>query len=210
MIKGDGFVLYSSPLINKTSRPIAFNVDISGFDSLTIEWSVHSFSTGYLHCCLGNINLYYDSKETEKNIDYSTLPISLSDLKSITSESRRCKYLTDKAGNTYNSAIFNDRDFLQSGNRPIFEYLLDSRYRKFECTLYIPDFSKSLGSVAMIAIADGIEVYRSPEMTVHSEPIEVEIDLSGCNDFQITFTTDSSYDSASSTLCLANAYLYLS
>ena len=210
VIKGDGFVLYSSPLMDKTSRPVAFNVDISGFERLVIEWRVYGITTSrHLKCCLGNIHLFYGSEGTVNNIDYSALPVSLLDLRGIGSESRRIEYLTDTVGNTYNLAIFNDRDHNQPRAIPIFEYLLDSKYRKFECTLYIPENHRPYNPMVMIAIADGNEIYRSPEMTEKSGSVGVEIDLSGCNDFQITFSGYVTSGSDGNTLCLANPYVYL-
>lgn len=210
VIKGDGFVLYSSPLMDKTSRPVAFNVDISGFERLVIEWRVYGITASrHLKCCLGNIHLFYGSEGTVNNNDYSALPISLLDLRGIGSDSRRIEYLTDTVGNTYNLAIYNDRDYSQSGAIPIFEYLLDSKYRKFECTLYIPENHRPSKPMVMIAIADGNEIYRSPEMTEKSGPVGVEIDLSGCNDFQITFSGYVTSGSDGNTLCLANPYVYL-
>ena len=212
VIKGDGFILYSSPLMNKISRPVAFNVDISGFDKLTIEWRVFGTSlTDHLDSCLGNVRLYYSGENQDNSKDYSALPIALTDLQSIYSKVFYNDRLTDNFGNTYNYAIYNLVDHSHSNNAPIFEYLLDSEFDRFECTLYVPSESTFDKEVEMIVTADGTEIYRSPRMNASSKPVEVKIDLAGCNDLKITFSACSWYNSSrDATLCLSNPYLYLS
>jgi len=212
VIKGDGFILYSSPLMNKISQPVAFSVDIRGFNRLVFEWSNNSTynNTSALNCCLGNVHLYYSGENQDNSRDYSTLPIALTDLQSIYSEVFYNKRLTDNFGNTYNFAIYNRRDGLHSNNIPIFEYLLNSKYGRFECTLYIPSESTFQKDVEMIVTADGKEIYRSPRMNASSKPVDVKIDLSGCNDLKITFSDQSWFDErGDATLCLANPYVYL-
>ena len=211
IVKGDGHVLYASPAVNKRSQPINIDVNVSGCNNIKIIWSNNS---GYnnissLQCCLANACFYTSSGNDEK-VDLAALPVALTDLTSIYSGVRSSARLVDNRGNTYSSAVYNRIDNLHNNNIPIYEYLLDSRYSRFECTLYVPTGVSFSSPVVMTAEIDGKTVYTSSGMTGASEPVQVKIDISGGNDFKITFSEGSWNDSSSSsTLCLGNPYLYL-
>jgi len=112
--------------------------------------------------------------------------------------------------NTCNKAIYNRIDSLHGNKILVLEYLLNGQYDRFCCTLYIPEGSSFRSSVVMHVLADDVEIYVSPEMTAASEPVKVDIDLSGCVNLKITFSAGSWYNSVSdATLCLADPYLYL-
>jgi len=53
-------------------------------------------------------------------------------------------------------------------------------------------------------MADGKTIYTSPEMTKTSTPIDIDVNIKGCNDLKIWFSC-SSYDID---LCLADAGFY--
>ncbi len=210
-VKGDGFTLYTSPAMSKTSKPVPFEVNVAGFNDIVIEWSNNS---GYsnisnLNCCIGDAYFIVDPNGSEQP-DRLHLPISLTDLNSIYSAVRRNTRLMDNFGNTYNKAIYNRIDNLHGNTIPVLEYLLNAQYSRFCCTLYIPEGSSFRSSVVMHVLADDVEIYVSPEMTATSGPVEVDIDLSGCADLKITFSAGSWYNSDyDATLCLADPYLYL-
>lgn len=210
-VKGDGFTLYTSPAMSKTSKPVPFEVNVAGFNDIVIEWSNNS---GYsnissLNCCIGDAYFVVDPDGSEQP-DRLHLPISLTDLNSIYSAARRNTRLMDNFGNTYNKAIYNRIDSLHGNKIPVLEYLLNGQYDRFCCTLYIPEGSSFRSPVVMHVLADDVEIYVSPEMTATSGPVEVDIDLSGCVNLKITFSAGSWYNSASdATLCLADPYLYL-
>lgn len=135
--------------------------------------------------------------------------IMLKDMTSIDSKPKTWKTLTDNYGNAYGSAIYNSVDYANEGNLPIYEYLLGMEYSKFKCTLFVPQGNTSDKSVTVSIITDGHTVYTSPQMNKTSAPVEVEVDVTGCNDFQITFS-DKNTGAANSapTVCLGDAGFY--
>lgn len=209
-ILGDGVVLYTSPAMNKISRAVSLNVDIRGVNELTVEWTNNSEYSNIsdLECCLANCYLYYANPGLG-SIDKSVLPTRLTDLTSLYSKPGTSVRMTDNMGNTYHSAIYNRVDNLHGNKTPVYEYLLDSKYKRFTGTLYIPEGLSFTGAVSMSVTADGKTIYKSPDMTRTSGPVNFDINISGCNDLQVTFSDKSWHDSASDkTLCIAYAYIY--
>ena len=210
IVKGDGHVLYTSPSINKKSYALKFSVNTTGVKDLIIEWTNNS---GYsnisdLRCCLANGYFYYANTD-DKAINIKSKPVDLTDLTSIYSNPRVSTRLKDNAGNTYNTAIYNRIDNSHGNKVPIYEYLLNSKYKKLSGVIYIPEGLTFTNSVTMYVIADGNTIYTSPSMTKSSMPAEFNIDVSNCNDVKITFSNGSWYDGISdSTMCIAYAYLY--
>lgn len=209
-VKGDGDILYLSPAINKISQPININVDISGVNDLIIEWSNNSRSNviSDLQCCLAEAKFLIGNKSQGKISNISGRPIALTDLVSVFSEVKTSHDQVDNKGNSYSFAISNHEDMFHA-EIPIYQYNLDSKYRKFECMLYVPKITKFTGNVFMKIIADGKEIYVSPQMSVTSDPVKVSVDLSRCKELQITFS-DCWYLSNVSEkyLCLGNPLLY--
>ena len=209
-ILGDGVVLYTSPAMNKISRAVSFSVDIRGVNKLSVELTNTSQYNNIsdLECCLASCYLHY-ANPGQGSINKTVLPTRITDLTSIYSNPKFSKRIADNMGNTYNSAIFNRVDNSHSNGIPVYEYLLDSKYKHFTGTLYIPEGLSFSGSVSMIVTADGKTIYKSPDMTRASAPVKFNIDISGCNDLQITFSEKSWYDGPTDkTLCVAYAYLY--
>lgn len=195
-VKGDGYVLYASPLMAKTSRPQEFEVNIAGFNKLVIEWNRNSY---YLRCCLANAVLSEEASSGQEAVDPKTLPREITGLTSIAEKPEKTDKLTDVLGNTYNYAIYNT-----IGGNECFEYLLDKKYSKFKGTLYFPRGETTNKSITMTLTADGQKIYESPAMTVSSAPVDFEVDVSQYNDFKINF----SKNAWSGTLCIGNAYIY--
>ena len=195
-VKGDGHVLYASPLMAKTSRPADFEVNIAGINKLAIRWSKNR---GDIACCLANAVLSSGQTSGQTAVDLKALPIEITDLTSIANKTEKTDRLTDNFGNTYEYAIFNKY------GKDSFEYLLDKKYSKFKGTLYLPKGETKTDSVTMTLTADGEKIYESPAMSVSSSPVDFEVDLSQCNDFKISFSVDRGWGPY---LCVGNAYLY--
>lgn len=96
------------------------------------------------------------------------------DITSVDAES-----LTDNYGNTYGSAI---RAYQYGGT---FQTLLNMKYSKFKGTIYVPKGCSRDDVIKILIKADGKTIYNSPEITKTSSPIPLELNIKGCNDFQI-------------------------
>ncbi|MCC8160791.1 MAG: NPCBM/NEW2 domain-containing protein [Oscillospiraceae bacterium] len=88
--------------------------------------------------------------------------------------------LTDNYGNTYSYALYSITSTFQT--------LLNMKYSKFKCTIYVPKGCDSNKTAKILIKTDGKTVYTSPDITKTSRPIDVEVDVTGCNDFQIEVT----------------------
>lgn len=212
VIRGDGHTIYTSPSLDKKSRPESFEVNIVRFNDIQIEWSNNS---GYhnisgLHCCLGDTYFVYDETLNANNKDNSSelLPYSILDLESIYTSVSKSKRLTDNYGNRYSNAIYNRVDNYHYNSVPIYEYLLDQKFTHFSGVLYIPEGLTFSSPVKMLVYKDDVLIYTSSSFTSDSGPESFDIDITGCNDLKITYSNSSWYDSSSDqTICLANAYL---
>lgn len=200
-VKGDGHILYSSPVMTKTSKPVEFDVPIAGFNKLVIEWYEYQ-----VECCIATPTLIKSNQNDSKAVDKKSLPIIITDLTSIDYKPERTYCLTDTFGNTYSNAIKNNSPFYSD---VVYEYLLDKKYSKFKCTLYIPKGEKLNKTVTMTIEGDGEEIYQSPAMSVSSKPVDVEVDLSKYNDVKFHFLNDSGKPSNGDPLCLGTPYFYL-
>lgn len=212
-VKTDGRVIYTSKSMDKVSRPIKVNLNITGCKIITIIWSNNS---GYnnissLNCCLSDACFYaggkYGSiKGTNPNVN---APVLMTDLNSIYTKPVLTERLTDNYENEYPIAVYNRIDNLHSNKPPILEYLLDKKYRSFKGSLYIPKGSTFTASIVMTVTADGKTIYTSPAMTKTSAPVDFNIDVSNCNDLKISFSVGSWYNNNSDkTLCIGNPRLY--
>ncbi len=92
--------------------------------------------------------------------------------------------LTDNYGNSYSYA------YMSCNYRGTFQTLLNMKYRRFKCTLYVSKGCTDSDSSKILIKTDGKVVYTSPEITKTSRPIDVDVDITGCNDFQIEFAGD--------------------
>lgn len=99
--------------------------------------------------------------------------------------------LTDNYGNTYSYAITDGTIDIDT-----FKTLLNSKYSRFKGTLYIPKGTSRNASCNILIKADGKIIYSSPEITKESKPISLDLNITGCNIFEIVFNYDSiSYSS---------------
>lgn len=95
----------------------------------------------------------------------------------------RADELIDNYGNSYSSAIYG-YDFVFSH----FETVLNMKYSRFRCVLYTPKGDNGDDSTRVLIKTDGKIVYSSPEITKTSRPINVDVDVTGCNIFEIEVT----------------------
>lgn len=112
--------------------------------------------------------------------------VSILDIDNISGEkfyNADTRHLTDNYGNTYSDALYSFED-------NVFQALLNGKYSKFKCTLYTPKGIDSKDTTIIIIKADGKTVYKSPELTKTSKPLDVDVNIKGCNDFQIQVKTD--------------------
>ena len=86
--------------------------------------------------------------------------------------------LIDNYGNSYSSA-------LGSWGDTTFQTLLNMKYSSFKATFYVPKGYNGDKSAKIIIKTDEKIIYSSPEISKTSAPIHVDLDIRGCNDFQI-------------------------
>lgn len=86
--------------------------------------------------------------------------------------------LVDNYGNSYSEAAYK----YGSGS---FQALLNMKYSRFRCILYTPKGDNYDQPTKVLIKADGKTIYTSPEITKTTRPIDVDVDIRGCNDFQI-------------------------
>lgn len=90
--------------------------------------------------------------------------------------------LTDNYGNSYSYACYS-----KWGNGT-FQTLLNMKYSRFKATIYVPKGCSSNDTAKILIKTDGKVIWSSPEITKTSSPIDVDVDIRGCNDFQIEVT----------------------
>ena len=115
--------------------------------------------------------------------------------------------LIDNYGNTYGNGLWICGS--QFGERNI-EVLLDRKYSQFKATLYVSQYYVIDRPVSISIEADGYEIYSSPQFTKTSRPVDVDIDITGYNDFKIICKTEysNSYNWQCQGLCMADAGFY--
>ena len=148
--------------------------------------------------------------DMDGQLEYPT--VMLKDMTSIGEKAALVnKALTDNYGNRYSTAVYNH------SNNTNLEYLIAMKYSRFKGVLYIPEGEDSSSSCNLTIEADGRVIYSSPEMTKSSQPVPLDVDVTGYNNIKIIFsdgcynlgTLDSSGASGESfSLCLANAGFY--
>lgn len=90
--------------------------------------------------------------------------------------------LKDNLGNIYSRGI--DSYYSEC----TFEKILNMKYSRFKGTFYVQNGTNSNGTVQFSVKTDGKTVYTSPEITKTSQPIDFDIDVTGCYDFEIFCT----------------------
>jgi hypothetical protein len=137
------------------------------------------------------------------------LPVLITDLTSIASKPRTTDELTDNHGSTYAFAVTNNSGFSGSIFGARYEYLTDSAYSRMTGTIYVPEGQTSHGYSALFIKGDGHILYASPAMTKTSDPVEINVNISGVKNLVIEWTNNAGYSNFSSlTCCVASPYLY--
>lgn len=101
------------------------------------------------------------------------------------------KNLKDNYGNTYSRAIY--CNFGNIGYSATYEKLCNMKYSRFKGTIYVENGVSQDINPQILIKADGKTIYTSPEITKTSAPIPIDIDITGCNDFQIVLTQRLTY-----------------
>ncbi len=95
--------------------------------------------------------------------------------------------LKDNYGNIYSHSIY--CDWNNYDVTATYEKLCNMKYSRFKGTIYVVNGASDDDMCPNVMIkADGRTIYTSPEMTKSSAPIPIDIDISGCNNFQIILT----------------------
>ncbi|MBQ3404106.1 MAG: NPCBM/NEW2 domain-containing protein [Oscillospiraceae bacterium] len=142
-------------------------------------------------------------------LEYPT--VMLKDMTSISDNSAKStNKLTDNYGNTYSSAISNEKGTGGSG-KPYVEYLVDMKYSHLKGTLFVPEGTNSNESVFITITADGKTIYTSPKMTKSSKPVAVDVNITGYNDIKVEFSNKDIFylgNGGTFVLCFADAGFY--
>lgn len=142
--------------------------------------------------------------EMDGRLEYPT--VELEDMVSIFDRYSTSKgSLTDNYGNRYNHMIDSGKNWDRNinNNGYILEYLLNMKYSAFKGTLYVPEGLTSNGVGYIVIEADGKTIYTSPELDKTSNPIDINVNLTGCNDVSINFWIEEGM-----VVCLGNAGFY--
>lgn len=97
------------------------------------------------------------------------------------------KNIFDNYGGFYSAAINND-DFWSNDTGTPFETLLNKKYSTFKATLFVPKGSGWSTSPYITIIGDDKVLYTSAEMDKAAKPVDIEVDISGVNNFKIVFS----------------------
>ena len=92
--------------------------------------------------------------------------------------------LKDNLGNIYSRAICP----LESCPQYPFEVICNMKYSRFRGTIYVKNGSDTSNTAQISIKADGKTIYTSPEITKASQPINFDVDITGCYDLQISCT----------------------
>lgn len=132
-------------------------------------------------------------------LEYPT--VMMKDMNSLKEEPISINQLVDNYGNTYGSAIgcYHDHTF---------EYLLNMKYSKFKCTLFVPEGNTTGYTVTFSIMADGRQIYSSPVMTAASAPVPVDVNVTGYNDVIISTSWSGSSHNGQYLIGLADAGFY--
>ena len=78
------------------------------------------------------------------------------------------------------------------------------KYSRFKGTLYVPKGTSRSGDLGYLTIeADGKTIYTSDTLTKTSGPIDIDVNVTGCNYLEISFEGSFPED-----ICLGNAGFY--
>ena len=93
----------------------------------------------------------------------------------------------DNYGNFYDSCVYYSNEIMSSDYGNICcETLLDKKYSTFKATLFVPKESNWDGESSIKIIGDGKLLYENV-MNKTSKPVDIEVPISGVNNFKILF-----------------------
>ncbi len=142
-----------------------------------------------------NYTVYLGDMDGE--LEYPT--VELRNMKNIGGGFYESMWLTDNYGNRYRHALY------YLGNSGSTEYLLNMKYSRFKGTLYVREGTDSTFDLGYLEIiADGKTIYTSDTLTKTSRPIDIDVDITGCN--YLTIRMKGSRDM--SCISLGNAGFY--
>ena len=96
------------------------------------------------------------------------------------------KNIFDNYGNFYENCVCYKNSLSKEFANDCCEVLLNEKYSKFKATLFVPEGSNWEGESSIRIIGDGKLLYKNV-MDKTSKPVDVEIPISGVNNFKIIF-----------------------
>lgn len=88
--------------------------------------------------------------------------------------------LKDNLGNIYSRGL----DPFESSS---YEKILNMKYSRFKGTIYVKEGTSSDSKAQFIIKTDGKTIYTSPEITKSSQPIDFDVNVTGCYKLEILF-----------------------
>lgn len=138
--------------------------------------------------------------DMDGKLEYPT--VELRDMEDIGGGFNKTDKLTDNYDNKYRYAFKGSR-YLYEGKMT--EYLLNMKYSRFKGTLYVQKGTSTSGDLGYLTIeADGKTIYTSDTLTKTSGPIDIDVNITGCNYLKISFEGGSYVGD----ICLGNAGFY--
>ena len=98
---------------------------------------------------------------------------------------KKVSNIKDIRGGFYNSAFY--ANVYSSESDKCCEYLLGGQYSRFRAELFVENGANWDGSACVTIVADGREIYVSPEMTKTSDTEIIDVSVAGVDDFKIIF-----------------------
>lgn len=92
---------------------------------------------------------------------------------------RTSRTLKDNLGNVYS------RSMNTNFSNYTFEQILNMKYSSFKGTIYVAEGTNTDKAFQLVIKTDGKTVYTSPEITKLSQPIDFDVDVTGCYDFEM-------------------------
>ena len=92
----------------------------------------------------------------------------------------------DNYGNFYDTCVHYKNSLSDEFANICCEVLLNKKYSKFKATLFVPEGSSWDGESSIKIIGDGKLLYENV-MNKTSEPVDIEVPITGVNNFKILF-----------------------
>ena len=129
----------------------------------------------------------------------------LKDMTSISKSFNTSQDLVDNYDNQYGGAL----KIASSWNKDLtYEYLLNMKYSHFRAILYVPKGTGSSLNRVIAIKADDKQIYSSPVMDKTTGAVYIDVDITGCNKFEIISPEHGDVWGDNLPLCLADAGFY--